>query len=179
MSKTVNFIETDPNNSEIQNIKKAMKETKNKRMYQRYMVILYHLQGYTNNHISDIIDLCAHTVGTYIKKYKTQGISGLEMGHSPGAPRNPNSEQEKKLVEIITTKTPDEVGFSPRKNWTVAIIRQWVIDNFGVKYSPRGMTEVVYRLNLSYTRPTYTMAKADLKKQEDFKNEFEVLKKSY
>ena len=114
----------DCDSVEIQNIKKAMKETKNKRMYQRYMVIMYHLQGYANNQIADIMNLCAHTVGTYIKKYKSNGISELEMGHSTGAPRKLTKEQENKLIELITTKTPDEVGFEPRKNWTVAIIKQ-------------------------------------------------------
>lgn len=43
--------------------------------------------------------------------------------------------------------------------------------------SHRGMTEVLYRLNLSYTRPTYVLAKADKKKQEQFKNNFKELKK--
>ena len=41
----------------------------------------------------------------------------------------------------------------------------------------RGMAEVVYRLNLSYTRPTYVITKADKNKQEKFKNDFEELKK--
>ena len=33
------------------------------------------------------------------------------------------------------------------------------------------------RLNLSYTRPTYVLAKSDKEKQEKFKQDFEVLKK--
>jgi len=39
------------------------------------------------------------------------------------------------------------------------------------------MIDVLHRLNLSYTRPTYTLAKADPQKQEEFKQEFELLKK--
>ena len=39
------------------------------------------------------------------------------------------------------------------------------------------MLQVLYRLDLSYTRPTYTLAKADPEKQEAFKQDFEVLKK--
>ena len=31
------------------------------------------------------------------------------------------------------------------------------------------------RLNLSYTRPTYVLAKSDKEKQERFKQDFEVL----
>lgn len=177
MNKQDKIFETENNNPEIQAIKKAMKDSNDKRMYQRYLAILLHLKGSTNKDIAEDLDLCQHTIGTYIRKYKKEGISALDMNHSPGAPRLLTADQEKELVEVITTKTPDEVGFAPRKNWTIAIIRQWVIDNFGVEYSPRGMAEVLYRLNLSYTRPTYTLKKADAEKQEAFKQEFEVLKK--
>jgi transposase len=177
MSKTNKIFKEDDNNPEIQSIKKAIKDTKNLRMYQRYMVILYHLQGYFNNQISELLCLCQSTVGTYIKKYNEFGIDGLVVGHGPGAPHLLSDEQEKILVEIITTKTPDEVGFNHNKNWTIAMIKQWVFNTFNVTFSPSGMADVLYRLNLSYTRPTYVMAKADPVKQEDYKKEFEVLKK--
>ena len=143
------------------------------------LVILYHLRGYTNKNIAEIINLCQHTVGTYVNKYKKYGLLGLELGHSPGAPRMLTEEQEKQLVDVITSNTPDEVGFPNRKNWDINIIKQWVENTFGVKYSYTGMIDAVHRLNLSYTRPTYTLAKADIKKQEFFKEEFQLLKKSY
>lgn len=177
MLKHDDILDTENKISEIEAIKQAIKNSKDKRMYQRYIVILHHLKGSNNKTIADVLELCQHTVGTYIRKYKKDGISGLNLKYSPGAPRMLTREQEEELVKVVTTKTPDEVGFEPRKNWTIAIIRQWVIDNFDVKYSPRGMAEVLYRLNLSYTRPTYTLEKADIQKQEAFKQEFEVLKK--
>lgn len=168
---------TENKNIEIEAIKEAIKNSKDKRMYQRYMVILHHLKGSNNKTIAEALELCQHTVGTYIRKYKKDGISGLNLKYSPGAPRMLTKEQEEELVEVVTTKTPDEVGFAPRKNWTIDIIRQLVVDIFDVEYSHRGMAEVLYRLNLSYTRPTYTLEKADVHKQEAFKQEFEVLKK--
>lgn len=39
------------------------------------------------------------------------------------------------------------------------------------------MADVLYRLNLSYTRPTYVLKNAAHVKQEKFKEAFEVLKK--
>jgi transposase len=58
------------------------------------------------------------------------------------------------------------------------MIRQWVIQNFNTVMSHSGMAEVLHRLNLSYTRPTYVMKKADKEKQEEFKRDFEILKKT-
>lgn len=168
----------DINNSEIQSLKKAIKENTNKRMHIRYMVIYHHLEGYTNLEIAAIEHICNHTVGTYINSYKERGLEGLKMGKSSGAPRFLTDEQEKTLIEVIINKTPDEVGFPNRKNWDCNIVCQWVLNNFNIKYSRNGMLQVLHRHNLSYTRPTYTLAKADSVKQEIFKQEFEVLKKS-
>ena len=177
MSRMVKVFETDNNNPAIQAVKASMKNTKGKRMYQRYLVILHHLKGFNNTQISEKVDLCQHTVGFYVNNYKANGLEGLALGHSPGAPRMLTSDQETTLVDVITSKTPDEVGFPNKKNWNVNLIKQWVIDSFGVEYSYTGMIDLLHRLNLSYTRPAYTLANADPQKQKEFKQEFELLKK--
>ena len=163
---------------EIKILKNLLRTTDNKRMHIRYQVIILHLRNYTNIHISKIMELNPHTVGTYINSYKKDGINGLNMGKPTGCPRFLTKEQEEELYKIISTKTPDEVGFGYRKNWNSNIARKWVSDTFNVEYSSRGMLQVLHRLNLSYTRPTYTLAKSDPEKQQTFKQEFDVLKKS-
>ena len=168
----------DGHEDDIKEIITALKNTKNVRLYKRYSVVLKHFEGFTNRKIAEMENIDEHTVGSYIKNYKANKLDGLNMGHSCGKKRRINTEQEKLLVEIITTKTPDEVGFESRKNWTIELIRQWVIKEFDITMSHRGMAEVLYRLNLSYTRPTYVLAKADKEKQEQFKNDFEELKKT-
>jgi putative transposase len=177
MRKMDKIFEKDNQNPEIQAIKAAMKKTKDKKMYQRYRVIYLHLKGKTNRDIAREEGFCEHTVGTYISKYNKVGLDGLTPKLSPGAPRLLTPEQEKELELIITTKTPDEVGFPNRKNWYINIVQEWVKNTWGVQYSHRGMAEVLYRLELSFTRPTYTLAKADPQKQEQFKQDFELLKK--
>lgn len=158
-------------------VKNALNENKNIRMQTRYIAILNYLQGYTQNEIASMLNISSQTVGTYIKKYKLKGLAGLNMAKSPGATPHLNKDQEAELVDIILTKTPDQLGFTARKNWDTTILRQFVLKFYGVSYSQRGMLEVLYRNNLSYTRPTYSLAKANLSKQEEFKENFELLKK--
>lgn len=172
------FSKSEDNNPKIQEIKKAIKKNKDKRMHVRYIVIYHHLQGYLNKDIANMESLCEHTVGTYVNNYKSNGIDGLRMNKSSGAPRFLTKEQEELLVDTITEHTPDEVGFAPRKNWDSNIICQWVYANFKVHYSRSGMLDALHRLNLSYTRPTYTLNKANPEKQEEFKKDFEDLKKT-
>lgn len=179
MKKYCKQIELDNQSPQMQELKAAIKKNKNKNMHVKYMVIYHHLQGERNVDIAHMYDLCAHTVGSYIKIYKTSGLEGLIPAPKSGAPRNLTIDQEAKLVEVITSHTPDEVGFPSRKNWNCSLIRQWVHDNYGVKYSHGGMLKVLHRSNLSFTRPTYTLEKANTQKQEQFIEKFELLKKSY
>lgn len=177
MNKRAQLLDIDNNDTQIQEVKLAIKQNKNKRMHIRYLVIINHLHGLQNVEIAMNMGLCTHTVGTYIRKYKEGGLENLVSAPIPGAPRMLTKEQEQQLVEVVTTKTPDEVGFPFRKNWNAILIKEWVNNNFDVEYSHSGMLYVLYRLNLSFTRPTYTLAKADPKKQEEFKEKFELLKK--
>lgn len=82
------------------------------------------------------------------------------------------------VYSTIINKTPDNLGFESKKNWTIEIVRQWVIREFGIEMCHKGIAVVLHRLNLSYTRPTYVLKKADKEKQEKFKNDFDTLKKT-
>lgn len=167
------------NQTEYDNLLLVLKDTTSKRLSQRFYSVLYHLEGYKNYEIANLLKIDTHTVSIYIKKYKAGGIDGLvERKCSPGSPKYLTQEQEEKLVEVITEHTPDEVGFPPRKNWNLSIIREWIKRNFEVEYSQSGMADALHRLNLSYSRPTYTLKQANQEKQEDFINDFEVIKKN-
>lgn len=177
MEKYNNVLEIDNQNPQIQELKAAIKDNRDKSMHVRYMVIYHHLKGVANVDIASMFNVCAHTVGTYINKYKSNGLSALVPAPKSGAPKLLTKEQEAKLKEAIAYNTPDNAGFPNRKNWNAGLVIQWVENNFGIKYSRSGMLKVLHRLDLSFTKPTYTLAKADPKKQEEFKASFEGLKK--
>ena len=136
------------------------------------------MEGYTNRRIAEIVGINEMTVGIYVKMYDTLGVEGLVPKKSPGRPRLLTDEQEQKLYETISEKTPDEVGADGIKNWTAKIACDWVFREFGVQFSSNGMLDLFHRLNLSYTRPTYVLTKADSEKQTQFKEDFEAVKKT-
>jgi putative transposase len=118
------------------------------------------------------------TVNYHIRNHKKEGIKGLIIKKQPGQSKKMTDEQEKKLVEIVSTMTPEEAGIGIFANWTSPLICELVKRLFGIQYTSRGMRKVLNRLGLSYTRPTYTLEKADKKKQEEFQKEEEMLKKN-
>lgn len=177
----MNILENMSNNQfehEISELKDALNNTKNIRLYKRYSILIKHFYGFTNKKIAQLEDIDEHTVGIYIKNYKSKGLAGLNIAHGGGAVKKNNEQQERIMLEVITTKTPEDVGFESKRNWTIELIRKWVIKEFNITMSHRGIAYVLERLNLSYTRPTYVLAKADPKKQEQFKNDFKSLKKT-
>lgn len=162
----------------IQEIKKAMKGNKDLRMHERYQTILMLLLGVPYERITEVTGRALSTLYTYSKAYREKGIVGLQMEYSSGRPRLLTQEQEEQAYETIVKKTPADVGFPAKMNWTSPLIRKWIKQEFNVSYSDRGTRELLYRLKLSFTTPTYTLAKADPAKQEAFKQEFEELKKT-
>lgn len=75
------------NHEEIERLNTAMKQTSDKRLYERYLAVRLRLEGHTFDEIGELLSRARQTVSIYWHSYQTQGLSGLEMDHSPGQPR--------------------------------------------------------------------------------------------
>lgn len=156
----------------------ASKEEKSVKQKKRYDVVLLYLEGYARKQISEILHIPHRTVCSHISNYEKGGLDALRLLKQPGAPKKLTDAQENELVSIISSQTPDEAGIGVFANWTVALACSLAKKRFGVTFSARGMLNLFERVGLSYTRPTYTLDKADPKKQEQFRKTFEALKKT-
>ena len=164
--------------NEIKELKRLSRKTRDPRMKTRYDAVRLSLQGRSKSEIAGILGVTYQTVRNYINAYNESGVECLAIDKPTGRTRKLTDEQEGLLYECISSKLPKDVGFEPFVNWSAPLARQWVMKEFGVSFSERGIRDVFYRLKLSYTRPTYTLAKADPEKQEEFIREFENLKKT-
>ena len=163
---------------EIAQLKRLARKTHNVKLRQRYDIIRLFLSKRAKPEIAAILDISLTQVYLILNLYKEAGIEGLALKHPPGRQRKLTEEQEKELIRVITEKLPKEVGLEPYCNWTAPLACKYVKDHYGVTFSERGMRDVFYRLNLSYTRPTYVLAKADPQKQAEFLEKLEGIKKS-
>jgi len=155
-----------------------MKKEKSTLMYRKYQTLHLHMNGETNKRIAEIVGLERKTIGRYIRIYAKDGIDGLLPKRPPGRPCQLDKMQEQEMYLMICGNTPDEVGFDGVKNWTVKLAIEWVFQKYGIRYTVSGMHSLFHRLNLSYTRPTYVLAKADPEKQAQFMVDFEEVKKN-
>lgn len=121
---------------------------------------------------------CKETVNSYIQAYESGGLAALQRKTSPGAPTRITKEQQEQLKQTIALCVPHEVGFTARHNWTLEMIAAYIKREFGHRYSLRGVSKMIHRQGLSYTKPTYTLEAADVEKQRQFsESTFPELKK--
>lgn len=96
----------------------------------------------------------------YIQAYTTIGLAALQLKASPS-------------VGLV----PHEDSFTARYNLTLEIFATYNEQNFGHRFSIRGISEMMYRKRLIYTKLTYTLAAADPEKPREFsENTFPELK---
>jgi transposase len=166
------------NQTALNELKEAMKQAKERRMYERYQAIYLYLKGKSVKEIAETLDRSDETVNNYIHRYQTGGLSALQMKYSSGAPTRLTKDQQNKLIQTIVHFVPHEMGFTARHNWTLEIIAAFIEREFDRHYSLRGVSKMMHRLGLSYTKPTYTLAAADPEKQREFsEHTFPHLKK--
>lgn len=163
---------------QIEELLQAMKTVKINREYRRIQAIYLYGTGEITEKIAKITQLTPVTISRIYKKYRSDGLASIPDAPRGGRPSRLSPEQEVKLKDLILNKTPADVGFPANFNWTAGIIGEYILREYKVKYSIKGVTLILARLNLSFTRPTYTLAKADPVKQEQFRKDFDQVKKN-
>lgn len=167
-----------PKEVKIEEVKKRMKQEKDRRMFERYQTIYLHLKDMHVKQIMEITGRTEPTVRSYIKCYQCNGLAGLQMKFSPGAPQQLTKEQQAQFKQTIITSLPYEVGFTSKHNWTLHLAVEYIKREFSKDYTLAGMSKLMHRLGLSFTKPTYTLAAADEEKQKEFtETTFPTLKK--
>jgi putative transposase len=153
---------------EIEELKNAERNEINKAKSRRILTVRLLLENYTIPQVMQITNSSEKTVYNCRNRYKAGGIANLTTKPNTGRINKLTQEQEQDLYETIKTKQPNQVGFAPFANWTSSLAAQWIKSNFGVEFSSRGVRNLFERIGLSYTRPTYTLKKADPEKQAAF-----------
>ena len=147
----------------------AMKYAPNRWMFQRYQAVALVLKGYPYAAVSEIIGRSLATVSHYVQADRHGGLAALKRRHSPGRPQRLIIEQEQTVAAVGTHQTPQDVGFPEEMNGTAPLVRRFITERLGATFSERGVRHLLYRLEFAFTRPTYTLAKADPEKQAAFR----------
>lgn len=159
------------NTEAIAEIEERIKSTKDRRMYERLQAIRFRLMGLPMATISNLLCRSERTLWKYIHAYEKHGLEGLIRKVSPGKSSRLSKDQREALKQVIVSQVPADVGFTAKFNWTLQLIADYIERQFGLKYSLRGVSKLMERMGMSYTKPTYTLAAADPVKQQLFRRD--------
>lgn len=110
------------------------------------------LDGESPEVIAKTLGYHRSAVYQWLKRYAADGMEGLTYRKIPGAPSKLSPFQKKKIFNIVTMKRPEQLKF-PFALWTLAMVRQLIIDQFGITLSEVSVGRFLKELGLSPQKP--------------------------
>ena len=143
---------------ERKKIEKRRNENSDKRIFRRLSALLALDDGCSQEEVARLLGVIPRTVRRWLKTYRQSGLDGLCTLANEGRKCTLSDAQ----LEILREQV--EAGsFRAAKQ-----ARQWIADNFGVKYSLTATKALLRRLGATYHRTTPFLFKADPDKQKKF-----------
>ena len=148
-------------------------------MARRVTAIRLLMQGYYAIQVAELLHLHRETVSEYVKKFNESGMKGLlHRQYAPGRRAYLSPEEEREVHQMIEFSTPAEEGYGCNSCWDTRILKEVLEDRFSITMTRGGIGLMLKRWGFRYTRPTYTLKRADKNKQETFKRQLDVIKKT-
>jgi len=144
--------------SERKKIEKRRNQESDKRIFRRLSALLGLDDGCSQEEVARFLGVIPRTVRRWLKTYRQTGLDGLCRLVNEGRKCTLSDAQLETLREQV------EAGsFRAAKQ-----VRQWITDNFGVKYSLTATKALLRRLGATYHRTTPFLFKSDPEKQKKF-----------
>lgn len=138
-------------------------------MRNRLTVVRLVMEGKLGKEVAEICNLHRQSVSEYVRRFNEGGLDLLlERKFGEGRPCSLTEAQRTELKETILHSSPVDHGLGTAVSWTTPIICEHMNRAYGVQMTRTGVLRMLWRLSLSYTRPTYVLKKANLKKQQSF-----------
>lgn len=148
-------------------------------MARRVTAIRLLMQGYYAIQVAELLHVHRETISEYVKKFNEGGVEGLlHREYAPGRRAYLSPKEEQEVRQMIEFSTPTEEGYDCESCWDTRILKEVLEDLFSVTMTRGGIGHMLKRWGLRYTRPTYTLKRADPNKQKTFKRQLDRIKKT-
>lgn len=137
--------------------------THDKRIANRLSAVLWAADGRSQQEIADLLGVTARQVRKWLRRFRLHGLDALCTLDLRGDPGKLRPAQIKRLQEAVATG----------RFLTAQQICDWVQESFHVRYSSRGMRDLLHRIGVSYHKASGFFWKADPDKQEEFVHKYE------
>jgi transposase len=160
-------------------LRKEERKIKDAFLKQRVTAVRLVMEGYCATDVAHMANLCRQSVSTYVKTFENGGlVELLKRDFPPGKEPILSIERQKELKRTILESTPAQEEIEISASWDSRLIQLFLRKKWGIRMSRSGIMKMLRRMNLRFTRPTYTLARADKHKLELFLTQLDVIKKT-
>ena len=124
-------------------------------------------KGYSPEVVIDVLGLSRSCIYTWLRRYRAQGLSGLETRSAPGLAPVVTPEMEQWLRETVLESTPVDHGYDTVL-WTRELLAELLRLHFGIEVSGRTVSWHLKRMGLSYRKPRDRASEQDPVEVEHF-----------
>ena len=174
MSRRVHFTLT---NDQLAEIEQAINYSMHPEVRQRAIAMrLLHL-GHKPEQVAEMVAITAHTIWTWHRRYRKQGIAGLEDKPKPGRKTKANNAYRQQLDEALNTD-PQQLGL-PFTVWTINKLRLYLHQQTGILLSYTRFRALLSKHGYVWRQPKHDLSTLqDPQAQEIAEQVLEWLKKT-
>jgi transposase len=139
--------------------------------HNRIQCVVATMEGCTVRDISMCLGMDPKTIIKNVKNFNEGGIEQLlAYGKSTGRPPKLTEQLEEHVYEdtMMFNEPRDVLNDCTNKSWDSKLLQTYIFETTGVNLSRSSITRRLHKLGFSYTRPTYSLAKAIPEDQLDF-----------
>jgi transposase len=153
---------------ELTKLRAAHRRTRDQREADRIKAVILLASGWRAEDIAEALLVDPNTVRTHFKRYRGGGLEALLKVEYRGSDVQLSETQ----LDRLDLHLQEHLYLSAKD------IAAWVQTEFGVTYTPGGMTALLHRLGFVYKKPKRVPGKADPQAQRAFLATYEELKKN-
>jgi transposase len=152
--------------NEREKIKQLHRNCSERKFADKLKSLLLLDKGFSCVEVGEILLLDDDTIRKYRSQYLIQGAESMLADKNKGTSSRLNECQINELEEHLEENT-----YSSTKGIIV-----WIKECFGITYTTNGINSLLKRLGFVYKKPVLTPCKADVRKQEEFIEQYKELK---
>lgn len=147
-------------------MERRRRKTHDKRIAQRLSAVLWVDQGKSQREVAELLGVTERQVRKWLRIYRTEGLEALCTLHHRGDPGKLGPAQIAQLKAEVATG----------RFLNAQQICDWIDETFHIRYTPRGVRNLLHRIGVSYHKATGFFWKANPAKQEEFLHTYEKQK---
>lgn len=119
---------------------------------EKILMVLLNNEGLSPTRISKKLKRHPHTVRECLKRFRKEGVKGLDRKYSPGRPQE-KREKVKQVVLEILSKEPTAYGYKEYV-WNVSLISHYLEEIHNIKVSDDTIERALKDCGFTYKRPS-------------------------